>query len=365
MIRFATTVQFVARSMVPAAILAALAIPSHSASAISIYYADIFVPSPEFGTIRRVGTDGIKPQTLVDTGGGLRAIAVHSAQGKIYWVDANNFVVRRSNLDGSEQEDLVTNGVVFPSAIALHISAGKMYWGDQVSNFIYRANLDGTNVEPVVSTPFHRGIAIDDFNDKIYWSTSITLLKGEIKRANLDGTQIETVVSSLDPEFKPSAIDLDVLSGKIYWSDYVVDVVRRSNLNGTNIENLYVVGANHNPRGVLVDRAAGKLYWGQDIDFDGTGGMIMRMNLDGSNQELVLGGAGLVNYLALGPDPACVGDVAPTGGDDTVDVDDLLAVINAWGKCDNPSNCPADVNGDDIVDVDDLLAVINAWGECK
>jgi len=50
-----------------------------------------------------------------------------------------------------------------------------------------------------------------------------------------------------------------------------------------------------------------------------------------------------------------------------VNVDDLLAVINAWGPCANPNNCPADIapaGGNDIVNVDDLLAVINGWGNC-
>jgi len=39
-------------------------------------------------------------------------------------------------------------------------------------------------------------------------------------------------------------------------------------------------------------------------------------------------------------------------------------VITSWGPC---SNCPADFmppGGDDEVDVDDLLGVINAWGPC-
>jgi trimeric autotransporter adhesin len=50
------------------------------------------------------------------------------------------------------------------------------------------------------------------------------------------------------------------------------------------------------------------------------------------------------------------GDVTQNG---TIDVDDLLAVINAWGPC---AGCAADVTGNGIVDVDDLLAVINNWG---
>ena len=54
----------------------------------------------------------------------------------------------------------------------------------------------------------------------------------------------------------------------------------------------------------------------------------------------------------------------------TVNVLDMLAVINAWGACANPNNCPADIAppgppvGDDIVNVADLLAVINGWGAC-
>jgi len=62
--------------------------------------------------------------------------------------------------------------------------------------------------------------------------------------------------------------------------------------------------------------------------------------------------------------PVCPGNVV---GDNAVNVSDLLAVINAWGPCVNPSNCPADiapVGGNDLVNVDDLLAVINAWGAC-
>jgi hypothetical protein len=58
---------------------------------------------------------------------------------------------------------------------------------------------------------------------------------------------------------------------------------------------------------------------------------------------------------------AALGDITHDG---VVDVDDLLAVINAWGACDEP--CPADIapetNGDGIVNVDDLLMVINNWG---
>jgi len=57
----------------------------------------------------------------------------------------------------------------------------------------------------------------------------------------------------------------------------------------------------------------------------------------------------------------CPADVAPPGGDGTVDVLDLLAVLAAWGDC---PGCPEDINDDGVVDVLDLLEVLGAWGPC-
>jgi hypothetical protein len=54
----------------------------------------------------------------------------------------------------------------------------------------------------------------------------------------------------------------------------------------------------------------------------------------------------------------CAGDL---NGNANVDVDDLLAVINAWGA---GVGSIADINGSGLVDVDDLLVVINTWGPC-
>jgi hypothetical protein len=49
--------------------------------------------------------------------------------------------------------------------------------------------------------------------------------------------------------------------------------------------------------------------------------------------------------------------------DGTVNVDDVLAVIGAWGACPAaPAFCPIDMDGDGSVDIDDLLLVIGNWG---
>ena len=68
--------------------------------------------------------------------------------------------------------------------------------------------------------------------------------------------------------------------------------------------------------------------------------------------------------IAAAPAP-CEGDIT---GDKSVDVDDLLAVLNGWGDCPQPpSACLSDIAPDlrdGVVDVDDLLEVIVSWGDC-
>jgi hypothetical protein len=64
-----------------------------------------------------------------------------------------------------------------------------------------------------------------------------------------------------------------------------------------------------------------------------------------------------VDSFECGGGTVCVADIT---GNNIVDVDDLLLVINNWGA----KGGVADITGNGMVDVDDLLAVINAWGNC-
>ncbi|MDG2422449.1 MAG: S8 family serine peptidase [Phycisphaerales bacterium] len=57
----------------------------------------------------------------------------------------------------------------------------------------------------------------------------------------------------------------------------------------------------------------------------------------------------------------CAGDINGTG---SVNVTDLLAVLDAWGPCDPSSPCMADLDGNGKVAVDDVLKVMEQWGPC-
>ena len=55
------------------------------------------------------------------------------------------------------------------------------------------------------------------------------------------------------------------------------------------------------------------------------------------------------------------GDCPDTDGNNSIDVNDVLSVVNDWGNC---SGCGSDVNGSGTVDVLDVLLVLESWGDC-
>jgi hypothetical protein len=73
-----------------------------------------------------------------------------------------------------------------------------------------------------------------------------------------------------------------------------------------------------------------------------------------------VGCSGNNHYVAtLSCNIPCPADVT---GNNAVNVDDLLMVINDWGQC---FVCWSDVDNNGLVNVDDLLTVINGWGACE
>ncbi|MCH2133398.1 MAG: hypothetical protein MK116_06585 [Phycisphaerales bacterium] len=57
---------------------------------------------------------------------------------------------------------------------------------------------------------------------------------------------------------------------------------------------------------------------------------------------------------------SCGDDCPDATGDGVVDVNDVLAVIGAWGT-DDPD---ADVDGSGVVEANDILAILSGWGTC-
>ena len=143
---------------------------------------------------------------------------------------------------------------------------------------------------------------------------------------------------------------MDIIGGKMYWTDGETDKIQRANLDGTNVQDL-VTGLT-TPLGIVLDVIGGKMYW-----TDGETDKIQRANLDGTNvQDLVTGLSNIdfgitLSTAALGHLSVVREDV---NADGVVDVQDLVYVMQHYGWTGQNN---ADVNGNGIVDVNDLILV--------
>jgi glucose/arabinose dehydrogenase len=82
----------------------------------------------------------------------------------------------------------------------------------------------------------------------------------------------------------------------------------------------------------------------------------------GQTFKIRVGGhGGAVGTGQLTIECAAVSCPEDLNGDGSVDVLDLLQLLDAWGAC---PGCSEDLNGDGVVDVLDLLQLLDAWGEC-
>ena len=139
---------------------------------------------------------------------------------------------------------------------------------------------------------------------KMYLAVSTTRT---IQRANLDGSQLEELTRYIGPGRGGfSDIVLDVAAGKMYWSVHDADNdgsgrIQRANLDGSQMENL-IAGSpgSRRPSGLALDVAAGKMYWGNTFRRDEGTSSIQRADLDGSQiEDLITSGLSWPRELDL------------------------------------------------------------------
>ncbi|MEK6677684.1 MAG: DUF5050 domain-containing protein [Planctomycetota bacterium] len=383
------------------------------------------------GKLRRASTDGSELEDIVITSPAASPIGVtlDVTGGKVYWSTPHSIpaVIQRANLDGSNAEIVVatwaaggalafdqSTGVVYsaasgisrinpttssvdfivfggldgPQGLVIDLMNDVIYWSGLAG--VYHSNLDGNSVTSLTTQlNIAYDVALDETNNTLYWTE---LFPGSIRRMNVAGPLVEDVV--LDLPF-PRGVDVDTVAQRVYWTQD--DKVRRANLDGTQIEDLYVVPFG-TPAALALDQPMNQMYW--------TCPGLRRSKLDGSNGEVLIPsglcladalyvtslprrlywsdnftGVGqirrantdmsgitnlvtmpygtLVSAIAFDCVPYRFGDIDLTG---IVDLDDLIIELNGFA---DPQQYPdGDLypcGGDDVIDIDDLIVFLEAF----
>src|SRR5271170_3418789 len=114
----------------------------------------------------------------------------------------------------------------------------------------------------------------------------LDLSGGRILSSNPDGSDLTTIVT--EGRRLPDGVVVDVAAGHIYWTNMGNPSandgsIERSDLDGKNIMTVVPVGDTHTPKQLQLDKTNGKIYWS-----DREGMRVMRVNLDGSGLETVV-----------------------------------------------------------------------------
>ncbi len=177
------------------------------------------------------------------------------------------------------------------------VEEGKIYWAGQG---IHRSSLDGTNVEQLVESElrYPADIALDVLRGKMYWTDRWG--EGGIYWSDLDGSNLKPFMDDDYSSIGATNIALDVDGSKIYWTtvysagDHLAGWVARANLDGSNGEVLLEMSHLWD---IALDLVGGKVYW-----TDWYSDSISRADLDGQNVEYDYIRSGSPSGIALDVD---------------------------------------------------------------
>ncbi|CAB1328019.1 unnamed protein product, partial [Coregonus sp. 'balchen'] len=182
----------------------------YDASEERIYWTDV-----KTQTIKRSSINGTAIETIIS--GGIvngRGLALDWLSRNLYWIssESDETQINVARLDGSLKTSVV-HGIEKPKCLIVHPSKGKMYWTD--GNAINMANMDGSNSKIIHQNQREPvGLSIDYTSDKLYW---ISAGNATINRCSLDGAKLwwaDDNLAQLGTISKRGGLDMVVLRNK-------------------------------------------------------------------------------------------------------------------------------------------------------
>lgn len=115
----------------------------------------------------------------------------------------------------------------------------------------------------------------------------LDLAGGRVLSANPDGSELKTILIEGAKKL-PDGLVVDVAAGHLYWTNMGNPnandgSILRSDLDGRNLTTVVPPGGTFTPKQLQIETTTGKLYW-----CDREGMRVMRANLDGSKVETLV-----------------------------------------------------------------------------
>lgn len=253
---------------------------------------------------------------LVASAAAPRASAQAPASPQLYWSQyvydspVDRFSLHRSSLDGTQAVEL-NHGVSPEPYLGMAVYDGKLVWGAD-DGTLHAATLAGEELGPWQAPlpPAVRAEALGMVYDAL---TGATFRAGQaaggernIERVDANGTVTTLIPTDLFPA--NLALALDPVNRRLYFGGYADGsggVIRRANLDGTD-ERFVIATLPLGQRAfdLTIDPLGGKMYWTSDVVGAGS---IHRADLDGANiDDLVLDiPPGVLALDVVVPEPAC------------------------------------------------------------
>jgi DNA-binding beta-propeller fold protein YncE len=135
----------------------------------------------------------------------------------------------------------------------------------------------------ITSTPINAGADKSTPSGRLFFLDNGA---GRVLSANPDGSDLRILIN--EGRKAPDGVVVDVAAGHIYWTnmgDFKKNdgAILRSDLDGKNIITIVPPGGTFTPKQLKLEKKSGKLYWS-----DREGMRVMRANLDGSNVETLV-----------------------------------------------------------------------------
>lgn len=147
---------------------------------------------------------------------------------------------------------------------------------------------DGTNprtmFNPATALWLPIGLSVNTTTNKLFWVDSAGT--GKVRSANLDGSA-PTQLTSFTGTARGASLDAQ---GRVYFG--AGTTLRRINADGTGLVTLFTATGTNPVGAPRVDATNGHVYLGAD-------GQIIRLDLDGSNQKVVVNGVSQPRSIGL------------------------------------------------------------------